>query len=272
MADIFLSYQREDRELIRPFVDELTRHGFDVWWDLDIRPGSNWMDSIMTEIHGAKLVIVCWSKSATESAWVREEASYALRDSKYLGLMLDDVLPPVGFRQLQAIQFKGDFARTTMELCRSITFRPSKFEPGIHRRQRAPQETSSSKGYAFISYAEEDSDYKEDIATFLARHKYSYWDYESGERNYGQQTFREIEERIVNAEMVFSLLTKAWKASEWAVREYFFAKEIHKPIFLLRVEDPGPTLAVAGETYIDFVRDQHRGFNLLSRELDRHRL
>jgi len=271
MADIFLSYQREDRELIRPFVEELSRHGFDVWWDLDIAAGANWMNSILEEIRAAKLVIVCWSKNAATSSFVQQEASFALRDNKYLGLMLDDTSPPREFAHVQAIRFSGDFARTTLDLCRSITFRPTKFEPGMHRRSRAAKEMRGSQGYAFISYAEEDVGHKAQIAQFLGDHHYSYWEYENSERNYGMQMFREIEERIANAELVFSLLTRAWKASEWAIREYFFAKEIKKPVFLLRVEDPGPTLAIAGEIFIDFTRDQSRGYELLSRELERHR-
>ena len=39
MADIFLSYKREDREKVRPIVDALQAKGWTVWWDTRIGAG-----------------------------------------------------------------------------------------------------------------------------------------------------------------------------------------------------------------------------------------
>ena len=44
MADIFLSYKREDREKVRPLVEALQTKGWSVWWDTRIgiwaKPGT----------------------------------------------------------------------------------------------------------------------------------------------------------------------------------------------------------------------------------------
>ena len=53
------------------------------------------------------------------------------------------------------------------------------------------------------------------------------------------------------------------------MREYLFSEEAHVPVFLLRVKEIPPTLAIAGLPYIDFVRDLTSGFRELQRELSR---
>ena len=52
-------------------------------------------------------------------------------------------------------------------------------------------------------------------------------------------------------------------------REYFFAEEADVPVFLLRSQDPGPTLAIAGAPYFEFIGDRAMGFKKLERELER---
>ena len=42
MADVFISYKREDRERVRPIVDALLAEDFSVWWDVGIAGGAAW--------------------------------------------------------------------------------------------------------------------------------------------------------------------------------------------------------------------------------------
>ena len=39
MADIFLSYAREDLAVARQFASAFERAGFTVWWDQSLAPG-----------------------------------------------------------------------------------------------------------------------------------------------------------------------------------------------------------------------------------------
>ena len=65
MADIFISYKREDQEnkgRILPIVRALQAEGFDVFYDVEIPPGSTWEQVLQTKINMAKCVLVMWSE------------------------------------------------------------------------------------------------------------------------------------------------------------------------------------------------------------------
>ena len=61
MADIFLSYAREDRELVRKVASALESNGWTVWWDRNIIAGHAFDEVIERELHGAK----CMGNKAT---------------------------------------------------------------------------------------------------------------------------------------------------------------------------------------------------------------
>src|SRR5438270_691455 len=42
MADVFISYKREDAARVRKLVAALREAGLDVWWDEDIPPSAPW--------------------------------------------------------------------------------------------------------------------------------------------------------------------------------------------------------------------------------------
>ena len=45
MADIFLSYNREDAATARRFAEAFEAQGFKVWWDVTLRLCKVWLDS-----------------------------------------------------------------------------------------------------------------------------------------------------------------------------------------------------------------------------------
>ena len=61
MADIFISYKREDRPLVRPLVRTLQERGFTVWWDSRIETGRNWMTCIKRALDAAGCIVVLWT-------------------------------------------------------------------------------------------------------------------------------------------------------------------------------------------------------------------
>lgn len=103
MADIFLSYSSEDKKKATRIVELLERAGFSVWWDQNIEGGKNFSKEIEIEINRAKAVIVLWSHNSYESHWVADEANAGLREEKLVPICIDDIEPPMGFRQLQTI-------------------------------------------------------------------------------------------------------------------------------------------------------------------------
>ncbi len=44
MADIFLSYNRANKQIAQDFVDQVRRRcGYTVWWDQEMSGGENWI-------------------------------------------------------------------------------------------------------------------------------------------------------------------------------------------------------------------------------------
>src|SRR6266550_590254 len=75
MADIFISYAREDRQKAEWLSAALRDAGWSVWWDRGILPGSTFEQVIAHELSTARCVVVLWSAAARASNWVQVEAS-----------------------------------------------------------------------------------------------------------------------------------------------------------------------------------------------------
>jgi len=61
MADIFLSYSREDRAVIEPLAEQINAAGYTVWWDKQLTGGGRFLKETEAELNAAKVVLVVWS-------------------------------------------------------------------------------------------------------------------------------------------------------------------------------------------------------------------
>lgn len=101
MADIFLSYARDDREKAESLAQALQEAGWSVWWDRSILPGTSYEQIIERELSSASSVVVLWSVAASQSNWVRDEATLAQSRHVLVSALIDDTELPLGFRQQQ---------------------------------------------------------------------------------------------------------------------------------------------------------------------------
>jgi hypothetical protein len=102
MADVFLSYAREDTARADQVAKGLTAAGLDVFWDNEIPPGTTWADYIEQKLTQCKALIVLWSEHSTKSQWVREEARMGRDKGVLIPVMIDASQPPFGFGEVQA--------------------------------------------------------------------------------------------------------------------------------------------------------------------------
>ena len=112
MAEVFISYAREDRAKAEHIARGLAAMGLDAFWDTEIPPGQTWADYIESKLSACKAVIVLWSAHSTKSQWVREEARMGREKAKLIPVMLDASAPPFGFGEVQAAdlsQWNGDY-------------------------------------------------------------------------------------------------------------------------------------------------------------------
>jgi len=102
MADVFISYAREDQGRAGQIAQALQAQGLDIFWDNEIPPGHTWADYIEGKLSACRAVIVLWSQHSTKSQWVREEARMGRDKAKLIPAMIDGTQAPFGFGEVQA--------------------------------------------------------------------------------------------------------------------------------------------------------------------------
>ncbi len=88
-------------------AEALSAAGLSVWWDTAIEGGADFSDDIARELEAADVVVVAWSATSVGSAWVRDEAGAGRDRKRLVPVQLDSTPPPLGFRQLQAVDLSG---------------------------------------------------------------------------------------------------------------------------------------------------------------------
>jgi formylglycine-generating enzyme required for sulfatase activity len=111
MADIFLSYKKEDLQIADRVVAGLRAANFQVWWDDSLTPKSAWDATLEREIAAAAAVVVLWTPRSVDSDWVRTEAHYGQDRGKLVPAMLEPCSIPIAFMLRQTVNlsaWRGD--------------------------------------------------------------------------------------------------------------------------------------------------------------------
>lgn len=107
MADVFISYKREDRAVAQRLAGALAQLGFEVWWDLELLAGDKFRKVIREVIDQCGAAIVLWSAKSVDSDFVIDEAGHALRRGRLCPVRIDAVELPFGFGQTHADDLSG---------------------------------------------------------------------------------------------------------------------------------------------------------------------
>lgn len=111
MADIFISYAREDQDFVRRLHRALTEDSRDVWVDWEgIAPSAEWMEEIRTAIEGADAFVLVLSPDSLASSVCKEEVDHAAKQNKRLipivRCEVDAASVPVASRKFNWIYFR----------------------------------------------------------------------------------------------------------------------------------------------------------------------
>src|SRR5262245_15118618 len=133
MADIFISYAREDTKTAERLAVTLENRGWSVFWDQQIGAGESFPDVIAKELETAHCVVVLWSRAAYRSDWVLDEAGVGRRRKILAPALIEpDIEPPLGFGRFHAANLVGwqgesthaGFRRLLKDIARYITAPP----------------------------------------------------------------------------------------------------------------------------------------------------
>jgi formylglycine-generating enzyme required for sulfatase activity len=107
VADVFISYKREDAEAARRIAEALRVSGVSVWWDDGITPRQSWDTEIEQAISDASAVAVLWSPRSVASDWVRTEAHYGKERGKLVPAVIEPCTIPIAFTLTQTVTLSG---------------------------------------------------------------------------------------------------------------------------------------------------------------------
>ena len=107
MADIFISYSRQDKARVAPLVAALESEGWSVWWDPEIAPGEEFDGLISRELDAARSLIVVWTPLSVDSRWVRGEARDAADRGVLVPVRFDNARLPIDFRAVHTTDLDG---------------------------------------------------------------------------------------------------------------------------------------------------------------------
>lgn len=105
MAEVFISYKRDQRERVKAIEDLLRNEGISVWFDANLEVGSDqgFDAEIEREVTSAYCVLACWTPAAVQSVYVRAEAKKGLDRDVLVPLVLQQCTLPVPFNAVDAV-------------------------------------------------------------------------------------------------------------------------------------------------------------------------
>jgi len=129
MADIFLSYSREDVDRAVTISRALVEAGLSVWFDRHIPTASRWENEISRELERARCVLMLWSHHAMSSDWVRREGLAGFERAVLVPVRIEDCDIPDEFGSIQFADLTSWDGSSTTELTEVLRCIRSQMSP-----------------------------------------------------------------------------------------------------------------------------------------------
>jgi hypothetical protein len=130
MANIFISYVREDLSQVLLLVDHLTQAGHQAWMDRQLTGGQSWWNELMRRIRECDVFLPVLSERFSNSVPCRRELAYALSLHRpLLPVQVQDsvepaLLPPQ-LSETQWVNYRTPSVESAIYLMRSLQALPS---------------------------------------------------------------------------------------------------------------------------------------------------
>jgi len=240
-------------------------------------PGSSYGDTSNDAIYSSTAFLLVLSSESNRSALVTREVELALKlNLPILPVLIEPVVTSYEIRSLIGPKIWLDISNEkNWYICLQMLDNALATRFPQKDRSKAPlplkSKEAATKGYVFISYSREDSDFVVSLKEILKKRGYSYWDYSESERDYHGALYKELEEKIENAKAFMCIVTDNWRESEWPAAECVYARESKVPIFVIqakKLQRPVPII-INLQTRINMEGDFSRGASVLEHELDK---
>lgn len=154
MADVFLSYARQERNEVIPIKALLEKLGLSVFIDVEgLDGGDHFPQRLEQEIRASRLVVGCWSPVALSRPWVIRECMMAMQAGIILPIQIkpfDDTNMVVSLSTLHYIDLTDFLSESSLEKRRNFVGVISRklVDPDIVARFEKLNETPSSASAA----------------------------------------------------------------------------------------------------------------------------
>ena len=132
--NIFVSYARQDTEVVNEIRDALGRLGHEVWMDRELRGGQQWWDAILSRIRECDVFMFALSPDSAKSKACPTEIAYAVdTDRPLLPVMVTTTDVRVFPKAISDVQFVDYTARDSnnsiVDLISALTRLPPETPP-----------------------------------------------------------------------------------------------------------------------------------------------
>lgn len=173
MPDIFISYNRQDRDRARLIADTLEAEGFSVWWDAALKAGETYDEVTEKNLREAGAVVVLWSKRSVNSKWVRAEATAGERNATLVPALIEECEKPLRFELVQTadlIHWAGDREDPNWRLL-MLDIKAALTKKSAPRAAAAPPAPAASPEIETTFWTSvKDSDDPSDFRSYLSRY------------------------------------------------------------------------------------------------------
>ena len=128
---VFLSYSKEDREIVRRVAEGLGKAGIRTWFDeQSIKWGANFVQEIERGLDAADFVVVFVSPGLMRSSWAQEELAFAMsrqvsgRRVRLMPVLLADTDMPPLLRTISYLDLRDGDADRAIKLLIDAIRRP----------------------------------------------------------------------------------------------------------------------------------------------------
>jgi hypothetical protein len=220
MAIVYISYKKEDQEIVNSLVPLLEEKGHKVRFDKELFIGAAWRDHLMGALLASDVALVLWTENTYRSQFVPAEIG-VVRASPQIGLLPVVVgnvsIPP--FIQDLNVELIPD---TEPETLRNLS---EKLDASINKHIEYRNLRKKGRPKVFISHRHKD----EEIVRALVDCISTYFDIEvqdircTSVRPYrlpaGEDTSNRLRDEITDAEVVLGILTTDTLASSYVAFE-----------------------------------------------------
>ena len=129
MRCVFVSYSRNNLQIVTQLVEDLQSVGIETWHDQTLTGGQRWWDNILANIRESEIFIFALSPESWESEACRSELSYVVKLGKpILPVLVSDgininLLPPP-LNEIQVTDYRRRDKEAAFALVKSINMVP----------------------------------------------------------------------------------------------------------------------------------------------------